>query len=178
MSKQNTTLSPALEALLGASRSIQDLDLNSLEKSIRDLENSPEHVAETRKAAFVEDVLRALDDDGVSKSELARRLGKSRQQLNIMLDEDKRNNFTIETMAKLSTALGRKLHVRMLKPEVEVQLKHKSVLHKTQLSTKPLWQYWSEEPAIGSRQLQDQKKAVEAKTLTDSNDILPAFIAA
>ena len=36
MSKQNTTLSPELEALLGASRSIQDLDLNSLEKSIRD----------------------------------------------------------------------------------------------------------------------------------------------
>lgn len=50
----------------------------------------------------------------ITKSELARRMGKSRQQINVLLDEEKKNNFTIETMARISTALGQRLVVRLL----------------------------------------------------------------
>jgi len=164
MKKLNTTLSPELEALLEGARPIQDLDLTSLTQSIFDLESSPAHVAETRKAAFVEDVLRALDDQGISKSELARRLGKSRQQLNIMLDEEKRNNFTIETMAKISTTLGRKLVVRMLASETDIQLNRNIITQTSQMPAELRHRDWSGKlGAISSRELIQVKASVEEK---------------
>lgn len=112
--KVSEDLSPELAALLAATRPVDEIDKEALAESIRALETSPQHVADTRKASFVEDVLRALNEQGLTKSELARRLGKTRQQLNYMLNEGKLNNFTIETMAQISTALGRNLFVRML----------------------------------------------------------------
>jgi len=106
-------LSAELEALFAKYRPIEELDLKGLAEAFEQLNRCPDFVADTCKAALVEDVLRAIDEDGITKSELARRLGKSRQQLGALLDETKRNNFTIDTMAQISTALGRKLIVRM-----------------------------------------------------------------
>jgi plasmid maintenance system antidote protein VapI len=177
MSKQET-LSPELEALFESSRPIQDLDLQGLAEAIRDLESSPTHVAETRKAVFVEDILRALDDDEVSKSELGRRMGKSRQQISTLLDEDKKNNFTIETMAKISVALGRKLIVRMLASETEIQLNRNTIVQTAPQAAQILKQPW--EDTIGSvsrRSLKQGKKASEADT-SDKDNILPFSLAA
>mgnify|MGYP005855692417 CR=1 FL=1 len=109
-----TDVSPELKALFAKSRPIEELDLKGLAEAFEELDRNPDFVAETCKAAFVEDVLQAVDEAGITKSELARRLGKSRQQIGALLDETKRNNFTIDTMAQISTALGRKLNVRML----------------------------------------------------------------
>lgn len=166
MNTQNASPSPELEALLESSRPIQDLNSEALAKSIRDLESSPVHVAETRKAAFIEDVLRALEADAVTKSELARRLGKSRQQLNILLDENKRNNFTIETMAKLSTALGRKLIVRMLASETEVQLNRNIVVQRPRSTAALINRKLSASKcSISSRALKQAKKSAEQSYL-------------
>jgi transcriptional regulator with XRE-family HTH domain len=116
------SLSPELKGLLASTRPLESLDLKGMAEAARELDRSPEHIAETRKAAFVEDVLRALDEENIGKSELARRLGKTRQQLSYMLNEEKLNNFTIETMADIAAALGRHLLVRMLGPNERVQI--------------------------------------------------------
>jgi len=121
-------LSPELKALLKSTRPVESLDRDDLAASVRDLERDPDHVADTRKAAFVEDVLRALDEDDIGKSELARRLGKTRQQLSCMLNEEKLNNFTIETMAEIAAVLGRHLLVRMLGPNQRVRIEPAPVM--------------------------------------------------
>jgi len=120
--KESEELSPELLDLLAATRPVDEIDKDALAESIRALETSPQHVADTRKASFVEDVLRSLNEQGLTKSELARRLGKTRQQLNHMLNEKKLNNFTIETMAQISAALGTNLFVRMLASHEDVRI--------------------------------------------------------
>ncbi len=111
-------LSPELKALLADTRPVESLDLDDLAASVRDLDRDPEHVAETLKGVFVEDVLRALEEEGMNKS----RLGKTRQQISYLLNEEKLNNFTIETMAEMAAALGRHLVVRMLGPNERVRI--------------------------------------------------------
>ena len=120
--KVSEGLSPELAALLAVTRPVDKIDKEALAESIRALETSPQHVADTRKASFVEDVLRSLNEQGLTKSELARRLGKTRQQLNHMLNEEKLNNFTIDTMAKISSALGQNLLVRMFATHENVRV--------------------------------------------------------
>jgi transcriptional regulator with XRE-family HTH domain len=59
-----------------------------------------------------------MEDADLNRNTLAAKLGKSRQYVGKILDEEKPANFTIDTLAELSSALGVKLHVRML-PESE-----------------------------------------------------------
>lgn len=125
--KNNAELATDLDALFENARPIKDLDLKGLAQAFEELEHDPSFVADSAKGLFVEDVLRALSENSVSKSDLARRMGKTRQQINILLDEEKKNNFTIETMAKVSTALGRKLFVRMLAPKESIRIDHEPV---------------------------------------------------
>ena len=117
------SVSPELKALLAATRPVEDLDLKGMEEAARELDRNPKHVAETRKASVVEDILRALEEDEISRSELARRLDKSRQQLSYMLNEEKLNNFTIETMAEIATALDRHLLVRILNRDEQMDIR-------------------------------------------------------
>ncbi|MCX6864841.1 MAG: helix-turn-helix transcriptional regulator [Verrucomicrobia bacterium] len=66
----------------------------------------------------MEDILRAMEAVGLNRNTLATKLGKSRQYIGKILDDEQPANFTIDTLAELSAALGVKLHVRML-PESE-----------------------------------------------------------
>lgn len=127
--KENKSTESALhlEKLFDNARQVNELDLKGLAQAFEELDQDPTFVADSTKGVFVEDVLRALDESALSKSDLARRMGKSRQQINILLDEEKKNNFTIETMSKFSTALGRKLFVRMLATEDKVTIERASV---------------------------------------------------
>jgi len=173
-------LSPELEALFENARPIEELDLKRLSQAFEALEQDPIYIADTAKGVFVEDVLRALDDSHVNKSELARRMGKSRQQINTLLSEEKKNNFTIETMAKLSSALGRKLFVRMLAPNEAVQIQTNTV---EQAAPRPklrdlLARDWSL-PTSGLKP-SELKKAKQAAGDTDSSqdNIIPFNLAA
>jgi hypothetical protein len=103
-----------LERLLSEARPVEALDLKGLAQAIEALHQDPDFIAESAKGLLIEDILRAMDESHITKSELARRMGKSRQQINVLLDEEKKNNFTIETMARISTALGQRLVVRLL----------------------------------------------------------------
>lgn len=93
-------------------------DLAALEKAAEEFNSNPAILADQSKGLVVEDILRAMEEAGLNRNTLAAKLGKTRQYVGKILDEERRANFTIDTLAELSAALGVKLHVRML-PENE-----------------------------------------------------------
>ncbi len=79
----------------------------------RALENDPAFQADFIKALFVEKMYAALDERNETKSTLADRLGKSRQYIQKLFNEDNCVNFTIETLCTVAHALGRRIHMHV-----------------------------------------------------------------
>jgi plasmid maintenance system antidote protein VapI len=77
---------------------------------------------------FTEDVCVLMEKQGVSRAELARRLGTSRAYVTKLLGGNA--NFTLETMTKVAMALGAVVHVHVALRDARV--------------------HWKEEPASGS----------------------------
>jgi len=73
--------------------------MNELKHGER-LEKDPEFLQEYMVASIVEDILQVMDEEGISKSQLAKRLGKSRQYVGRVLNETA--NFTIKSVATVS----------------------------------------------------------------------------
>lgn len=80
----------------------------ALRRALEDLDTNPYYVAEHLKLAIADEVIICLRQKGWTKSDLARRLGKSRQYVTKMLKGD--TNFTLETLAALSIALEKDFH--------------------------------------------------------------------
>jgi len=113
-----TPLPDDLAALFANTRQATPAELAGLAKAADALRADPQFLADCSKGLVVEDILRAMEDAGLNRNTLAAKLGKTRQYVGKILDEERRANFTIDTLAELSAALGVKLHVRML-PENE-----------------------------------------------------------
>lgn len=113
-----TSLPDDIAALFANTRQATPKELAALEKAAQALGSDPAFLADQAKGLVVEDILRAMVDAGLNRNTLAARIGKSRQYVGKILDEERRANFTIDTLAELSAVLGVKLHVRML-PEHE-----------------------------------------------------------
>lgn len=113
-----------LANLLARAPEVSQKDLKGLASAVRNLDHDAEFLADYLKGLIVEDVRRAMDDEGVSQNALADQMGKSRQYLNKVLDQDRRVNFTIDTLAQLSTALNRRLFIRMLGPTETATIFH------------------------------------------------------
>jgi transcriptional regulator with XRE-family HTH domain len=73
------------------------------DKLFDDLENDPEYMAECAIIEFTEEVCRRMDALGVSRAELARRLGTSQAYITKLLQGNA--NFTLKTMVKIAMAL-------------------------------------------------------------------------
>jgi transcriptional regulator with XRE-family HTH domain len=65
---------------------------------------------------FIEDVWRLMEEQRVSRAELARRLGTSRAYVTKLLGGNA--NFTLQTMAKVAMALGAQVHVHVADRQV------------------------------------------------------------
>ncbi len=89
-------------------------DLDELECAGKELESDPEFITSFYKSFFVEKVLEAMEEEGLTQSELASRLDKSRQYLHGILIQNRKVNFTIDTMVRISQALGRRFYINML----------------------------------------------------------------
>lgn len=70
---------------------------------------------------FTEDVCMLMEQQGVSRAELARRLGTSRAYITKLLGGDA--NFTLETMTKVAMALGAAVHVHLAPQDAVVRWK-------------------------------------------------------
>lgn len=113
-----TPLPDDLAALFDDTLQATPKELAGLAKAANVLHADPAFQADISKGLIVEDILHAMEEQGLNRNTLAAKLGKSRQYIGKILDEEKPANFTIDTLAELSAALGIKLHVRML-PENE-----------------------------------------------------------
>lgn len=114
----HTSLPDDIAALFEDTRQATPAELARLEEAANTLRSDPEFLADVSKGFIVEDILRAMQAAGLNRNTLAKKLGKSRQYIGKILDEENPANFTIDTLAELSVALGVKLHTRML-PEGE-----------------------------------------------------------
>ena len=108
------SLPAGLAALIAAASPSPGKDAATLSRAAAKLADDPAFIAECAKGVIVEDVLRAMEASGLNRNTLAAKLGKSRQYVGRMLDEDQQANFTIETLAELACALRLQLHVRMV----------------------------------------------------------------
>lgn len=124
--KMNTkpvpTADDLLADLMARTPVLTEHDRRELAQAGQALQRDPAFLADYLKGLFVEDVLRALEEDGLTQSDLAVRMGKSRQYISKILNQDRRVNFTLDTLAEFSTALGRPLAMRLLAPNEAMTL--------------------------------------------------------
>lgn len=92
------------------------VDLDQLKQSAKDLESDPEFQADLLKGLFVNSLLETMESKEINKAELAKKLGKTRQYISKILNEDHDINFTLETMVELSMVLELRFDFRLLKP--------------------------------------------------------------
>lgn len=94
--------------------------VRELEANKKDWEREPVFVSEYLKAEFMNGVWEALERQGLSQSELAERVGWSRQYASRMLKSQM--NLTIDTMAKLACALGLRLEIKLHRPDEHLEM--------------------------------------------------------
>ena len=98
-----------------------DEDYSQLGTAIEELQDDPSFQSECLKADFVEMVLGALEQCNISKSELGRRAGMSRQQVNSMLSLKNPLNVTLETIARVTCALEKKAELLFCERDQQAQ---------------------------------------------------------
>lgn len=84
---------------------------------------------------FTEDVFLLMEKQGVSKAELARRLGTSRAYVTKLLGGDA--NFTLQTMTRVAMALGAAVHVHVAPQTATVRWRESSARRRSGTSTEP-----------------------------------------
>jgi transcriptional regulator with XRE-family HTH domain len=125
MKRHDTPLSPEipedLRAYLENVPAVSPEDVARLAAAAELLDEDPSFQAEFLKSIFVEKMIEALKERGESQSELARRWGKTRQYVSKLFNEDKRVNFTIETMCEMAHQVGLRLDLCVLMPDQTAQ---------------------------------------------------------
>lgn len=101
--KRSDTLDAELEQLLAATCTVEEAQ-EALRDGAADLSKDPDFVADRLKTEIIEELLRAMEREGLNKNQLALRCGKSRQWISRILGEG--DNFTVATLARLACALG------------------------------------------------------------------------
>ena len=91
------------------------------EKKDTRLEEDPLFLVEYMKATITSDIYTVMEKESISKTELAKRLGKSRQYVSRILNETA--NFTLDSVAKIAAALQKDVVLRLMNYEDEVVIK-------------------------------------------------------
>lgn len=105
-----------MEEMLKNARPLSEIDLEGLAEANRAVSRDPRHIAAVIKGVFVNDILAAMDRQGINKNQLADRMGYTRQYLTGLLNKEDPRNFTIDTVVKLSLAVGLRPECIRLEP--------------------------------------------------------------
>jgi transcriptional regulator with XRE-family HTH domain len=89
----------------------QERNLERYRQFFERAEASPEYWNAVAAYEFVRELERRLEEQGISRAELARRLGTSKAYVTKVLSADA--NFTLATMNRLAAAVGGMVHVRI-----------------------------------------------------------------
>jgi len=81
------------------------------EKMTKEFDNDPDYWAEGLKLDFAEEVGRLMEEQNVSRAELARRLGTSPAYVTKILHWTA--NLTLSSMSKIALAFGSRVHLSL-----------------------------------------------------------------
>jgi len=144
MTPDRPPLSPdipeSLRAYLETIPEVTQEDLAQLRASAASLYDDPAFCADLIKGRFVCEMLEAMEETGKTQSDVARAWGKSRQYLHKLLNEDKRVNFTVDTLCELAHLLNRRIAVMVLRENEYARVMTKAASMPTPLSSEPIWQ--------------------------------------
>lgn len=84
---------------------------NWFAERFKEYEGDPEFKAGVLRLAFYEDMLRIMEEKGINRTELAKRLGCTKAYITKLLSDT--TNVTIQTMAKISLALDSELSITL-----------------------------------------------------------------
>lgn len=87
------------------------------------------------KLDFALAVERALNDSGVSRAELSRRVGSSSAWITKVLRGDA--NLTIETMQKIAAAMGQNVHIHLARKAAKVRWLESHFLQEVNCTIQP-----------------------------------------
>lgn len=90
-------------------------NLERYRQFIAEAEASPDYWSAVAAHEFVRELERRMEEQGVSRAELARRLGSSKAYVTKVMSADA--NFTLTTMTRLAMAVGGEVHVRIVDPK-------------------------------------------------------------
>lgn len=143
----NTTNNPIsadlpaeLREYLQSVPSVNAKDLAELKQAAEALDRDPAFQADYLKSLFVERMLEAMAELGESQSSLAKRWNCSRQYVSKLFNEDKKVNFTIETLCELAHLLQRRVDIRVLRENEETHVVCTAPAHR---KVEPLYSLWS-----------------------------------
>src|SRR2546421_12527691 len=105
-----------LKTFLESVPPLTEQDLDELHRAGEQLDQNPSFRADYLKSLFVEKMLEAMSETGANQTEIAKRWGKTRQYVSKLVNEDKRVNFTIETMCEFAHLVGRVFDIQVLRP--------------------------------------------------------------
>jgi transcriptional regulator with XRE-family HTH domain len=105
-----------MEEMLKNARPLSEIDLKGLEETNRAISRDPRHIAAVMKGVFVNDIISAMEAQGINKNQLAEKMGYTRQYLTGLLNREDPRNFTIDTVVKLSVAVGLRPECIRFKP--------------------------------------------------------------
>jgi len=97
--------------LIEGDQPLTERDLREHADAVRALDDDPEYISLSLKADVVSEIYHAMQEEGLTPSKLARKWGKSRQYLSKILSEDKRINFTVDTIAEIMAQLNRRVEM-------------------------------------------------------------------
>ena len=86
-----------------------------LDRDLSDLADDPEFVADRLALAITEDIAGVMQAEGITKAELARRMGVSRSYVTRIMDAPP--NLTLMSISKVALALGLTPDVRLQRPQ-------------------------------------------------------------
>lgn len=121
MNTTNNPLSADLPAelreYLQSVPSVTTQDLAELQKAAEALDRDPAFQADYLKSLFVDRMLEAMAELGETQSNLAKRWNCSRQYVSKLFNEDKKVNFTIETLCEIAHLLNRRVAIEVLRED-------------------------------------------------------------
>ncbi|GHC11972.1 helix-turn-helix domain-containing protein [Cerasicoccus arenae] len=122
--KTKQELNLDIDEFFASARPLSDKELDDMARETRAIMDKPSFKSGVLKDQFIHYILETMDDEGITKSELAKRCGKTRQYLSKLLKEDKRVNYTVDTMVEVMHHLGRKVDINYPRNEEVTMVIH------------------------------------------------------
>jgi transcriptional regulator with XRE-family HTH domain len=144
MNTPNTPLSADLPAdireYLATVPPVSEQDLAELRKASEALDHDPAFQADFLKSLFVERMLEAMEELGETQSALALRWNCSRQYVSKLFNQDRKVNFTIETLCELAHLLKRRVAIEVLRENEVAHVMRCVPMHR---EIEPLEAHWA-----------------------------------